>query len=313
MAAVPPGPLHDTLWKLLLKPYAEATQTLVADPAWSGDTLDQLKTLAPDLALVDGELLVAGCRAGIFRKLDWGHLNRDHYVAQATSDCGAGAYLAATALAWDREKFSTPPSWADFWDVARHPGRRGLQRTARGTLEIALLADGVSAGDIYKTLRTPDGLDRAFRKLDQLKPFIQWWDQASQPGQWLAAGKVLLTSAPAASLPAAANAAHKQLAVQWGGSITSATSFAMPQNAPNPAVAAIALSVASDPVRQALFAEATNLGPAVRDAVDLLPLAAQTQNVSAPENLSRALAVDEGFWVDNRAKLEARFLAWVAK
>jgi putative spermidine/putrescine transport system substrate-binding protein len=313
VAAVPPGPVHDALWKLLLKPYAGPTQTLVADPAWDGDSLDALKALAPDLALVDGEHLVAGCRSGLFRKLDWAHLNRDRYLAQAISDCGAGAYVTATALAWDREKFTTPPSWSDFWDVARHPGRRGLQRTARGTLEIALLADGVGAADVYRTLRTPDGLDRAFRKLDQLKPFIQWWDHPSEPGQWLAAGKVLLTSAPAASVAAAGTAAHKQLAVQWAGSVTSVTSLAVPQNAPAPAVAAIALIVAGDPVRQALFAEATGLGPAVRDAVDLLPVAARGQSAAAPENLAGALAVDAGFWVDNRAKLEARFLAWVAK
>jgi putative spermidine/putrescine transport system substrate-binding protein len=313
VAAVPPGPAHDTVWKLLLKPYAEATQTLIADPAWNGDSLDTLKSLAPDLALVDGEQLVAGCRSGLFRKLDWVRLNRDRSIAQAVSDCGAGAYLTATALAWDREKFTTPPSWSDFWDVARHPGRRGLQRTARGTLEVALLADGVSAGDVYRTLRTPDGLDRAFRKLDQLKPFIQWWDKPSEPGQWLAAGKVLLTSAPAASLAVAGTAAHKRLAVQWAGSVISVASFVVPQNAPSPGVAAIALIVAADPVRQALFAEATNLGPAVRDAVDLLPVAARGQNASAPENMAAALAVDEGFWADNRAKLEARFLAWVAK
>jgi len=313
VAAVPPGPAHDTVWKLLLKPYAEATQTLIADPAWNGDSLDTLKKLAPDLALVDGEQLVAGCRSGVFRKLDWARLNRDRYIAQAASDCGAGAYLTATALAWDREKFITPPSWPDFWDVARHPGRRGLQRNARGTLEIALLADGVGAGDVYHALRTPEGLDRAFRKLDQLKPFIQWWDKPSEPGQWLAAGKVLLTSAPAASLPGVGTAAHRRLAVQWAGSVISVASFVVPENAPDAAVAGIALIVAADPVRQALFAEATNLGPAVRDAVDLLPVSARGQSPSAPENMAGALAMDEGFWVDNRARLEARFLAWVAK
>ena len=30
---------------------------------------------------------------------------------------------------------------------------------------MALLADGVAPGDVYKTLATPEGLDRAFAKL----------------------------------------------------------------------------------------------------------------------------------------------------
>jgi len=313
VVAVPPGPLHDTLRRLLLKPYAEASQTLLADPPWDGENLDALKTAAPDLALVDGAQLVAGCRAGQFRKLDWVRLNRDRYFPQAVSDCGAGAYLSAIALAWDHDKFTTPPLWSDFWDVARHPGRRGLQRTAHGTLEIALLADGVSPGDVYKTLRTPDGLDRAFRKLDQLKPYIQWWDQPSQPAQWLAAGKVLLTSAPAPTVATAGASAHKRLAVQWTGSLTSTESFVVPQNAPRPAVSAIALAVAADPARQALLGAATGLGPAIREGVDLLPALAHAQNVAAADNLAGALAMDDGFWVDNKAKLEARFTEWLSK
>lgn len=304
VVAVPPGPLHDTLRRLLLKPYADATHTLLADPAWDGASLDALKAAPPDLALVDGMQLVTGCRTGQFRKLDWGRLNRDRYFPQAVSDCGAGAYLSVVALAWDRDKFTSPPLWTDFWDVARHPGRRGLQRTARGTLEIALLADGVSAGDVYRTLRTADGLDRAFRKLDQLKPYIQWWDQPAQPAQWLAAGKVLLTSAPASSVAAAGAAAHRRLAVQWAGSLSSTESFVVPQNAPRPAVSAIALTVASDPARQALLGAATGLGPAVRDGVDLLPVEARA---------AAALAVDDGFWGDNDAKLEVRFAAWLSK
>jgi putative spermidine/putrescine transport system substrate-binding protein len=305
VVAVPPVPAHDALIRLLLKPYADATQTTLGTPVWTGGDLDSLNTLAVDLVLVDGEQLAVGCRSGQFRKLDWGHLSRDHYLV--AGDCGAGAYLAATALAWDRDKLTTAPVWADFWDVARHPGRRGLQRTARGTLEIALLADGVGVGDVYRTLRSADGLDRAFRKLDQLKPYIQWWDTPSQPGQWLAAGKVLLTSAPAETVPAAATAGHKRLAVQWTASLTRAMSFVVSQNAREPALAAIALEIAGDPARQAMLTSVTGLGPAVKDAADLLAASPR------PDNAAGALMMDDGFWADNRAKLEQRFTAWLAK
>ncbi len=313
LVAVPPGPLHAALRQVLLKPYAETTQTLLADPGWDGDRLDALKSIAPDLALVDGAQLAEGCRSGQFRKLEWAHLNRDAFLPQAATDCGAGIYLTADALAWDREKFTTAPSWSDFWDVARHPGRRALQRTARGTLEIALLADGVAAGDIYRALRTPDGLDRAFRKLDQLKPYIQWWDQPAQPAQWLAAGRVLLTSAPAAGLVAAGTAAHRRLALQWTGSLTEMRFLVVPQTAPHPGAAILALATASDAVRQAQLAEAAGVGPTVRAAQDLLPVATRGQSPTAPENMQGELAVDEQFWADNRARLDARFLAWLQK
>ncbi len=35
---------------------------------------------------------------------------------------------------------------------------------------MALLADGVPPGEVYKLLETPEGLDRAFNKLEALQP-----------------------------------------------------------------------------------------------------------------------------------------------
>jgi putative spermidine/putrescine transport system substrate-binding protein len=313
VAAVPAGPLHDAVRRLLLKPYADTTGTALADPAWDGTSLDKLPTPKPDLVLMADAQLQPACHAGTVVKLDWQHLNRDRYVPQAASDCGAGAYLTATALAWDKDKISPAPTWGDFWDVARHPGRRALQHSARGTLEIALLADGVAPNDVYRTLRAADGLDRAFRKLDQLKPYMQWWDQAGQPAQWLASGKVLFTSAPAASIPPAAAVSHHHLAVQWTASLLEAVSWAIPQGAAHPTVAASAIQIAGDAARQSDLSQAAFVGPAVRDAVDLLPGAVRALVPSVPANLAGALTVDQAFWAENGDKLEQRFAAWLQK
>jgi putative spermidine/putrescine transport system substrate-binding protein len=298
LAAVPAGPLHDAVRRILLKPYADATATSLADPAWDGTAPEKLPSPRPDLVLLADGPLQAACRAGTVAKLDWARLDRDRYFTQAASDCGAGAYLMATALAWDRDKISPPPTWSDFWDVARHPGRRALPHAARGTLEIALLADGVSPRDVYRTLRSADGLDRAFRKLDQLKPYVQWWDQPSQPAQWLASGKVLFTSAPAASIPPAGAASHHHLGVQWSAS---------------QAVAMLAIQIAGDAARQAELAQAVFVGPAVRDAVDLLPGATRALVPAGPADLAGALVVDPAFWAESGEKLEQRFAAWLQK
>ena len=309
---LPPGASKDLPAKLLT-PYAEATGTELTKPAWDGAALDGLKAAPADLVLVSGAQLLAGCKSQTLGKIDWNALGRDRYLPQAVSDCGVGAYVSATALAWDRDKLPATPSWADFWDVAQHPGGRGLQRTARGNLEFALLADGVGAGDIYRTLRTNDGLDRAFRKLDQLKPYIIWWDQPAQPAQLLSAGRVLLTSAPTAPLLLNADATRRHYGLQWTGSLTELQSWAVPQNAAHPAAAAAALAIAGDIARQALFAKATDLGPTTRGAVDLLPASVNAGSPSTPAHLQGALAIDEGFWAENEDKLQARFAAWAAK
>ena len=161
---LPPGPAHEAALRVLLRPYAEATGTELAQPGWDGSApalATLLATHTADLVLLGGVNLAALCKTGALQKLDWTPLSRDRFLPYAASDCGVGAYVSATLLAWDRDKLPATPNWGDFWDVAKHPGRRGLHHGARGNLEIALLADGVPTGDVYRTLRSADGVDIA--------------------------------------------------------------------------------------------------------------------------------------------------------
>ena len=331
LVAMPAGAPAEAILHLLLKPYSEAGGLAISQTEWSGAADGQAKPdpakqkpdpapdlvpglvpslvpdLVPDLVLVSGAQLAAGCKAQSLNRLDWGRLGRDRYQPEAASDCGVGAYKETTVLAWDQDKLAGTPGWSDFWDVARHPGRRGLPRSARFTLEVALLADGVSPGDVYRTLRAADGQDRAFRKLDQLKPYIVWWDKPADAAQMLAAGRVLLTATPAAPVLRLASG-KRHFGVQWAGSLAVWHTWAVPHGAARPQAAALALLVAGDLARQASFAEATFEAPASRDALLLLPAGLQLQ---APDGGS--LDYDDGFWAENGAKLEARFAAWVAK
>jgi putative spermidine/putrescine transport system substrate-binding protein len=311
--ALRPSTFRDSVRKIFLHPYADATGTDLAEPAWDG-TLDALRQLAADkkadLALVDGPTLDAGCQAHLFDKPDWAGLGRDRFLPQAANDCGAGAAIGATILAWDSQKLQSPPSWGDFWDVAKHPGRRGLQKTARRTLEIALMADGVSPGDVYRTLRGNGGVDRAFRKLDQLKPYIEWWDQPGQPAQFLASGKVLLTSAPAAPWPGGGKA---PIGVQWNGSLDEGLYWVILHEPAHPLAAMAAIVIATDSAREASFAKATGIGPATSAGLSLLPSGIRAQIASYPANAQAGVPIDEAFWTDNGGKLEERFAAWVAK
>ena len=129
--------------------------------------------------------------------------------AARTTTCRRRSAIAASAPAspascWPGTATSFPrtPGWADFWDVAKYPGKRGLHRGVRGNLEFALIADGVSPGDVYKVLATSEGVDRAFRKLDQLKPYIVWWQDDAEAARILASGDVLMTSASAPAIAA---------------------------------------------------------------------------------------------------------------
>ena len=60
-------------------------------------------------------------------------------------------------LAYDGDKITDgpPQSWADFWDTEKFPGKRGLRRGPKYTLEFALMADGVPPAEVYQTCCAP--------------------------------------------------------------------------------------------------------------------------------------------------------------
>ena len=103
----------------------------------------------------------------------------------------------STVYAYDSTKLKIAPTkMADFFELQTFPGKRGLRKSPKGTLEWALIADGVPTADVYKVLATKDGAERAFKKLTELKPNIQWWEAGAQPPQFLVAGDVVLTTDP---------------------------------------------------------------------------------------------------------------------
>ncbi|TPW34227.1 extracellular solute-binding protein [Oecophyllibacter saccharovorans] len=117
-------------------------------------------------------------------------------------NCGLAAGVLPVTLVWDSGRLHHAPDWSALWDVVRLPGQRSLPATARGTLEIALLADGVTPGNVYRLLATPAGVDRAFWRLDQLRPYIVWWQTPLEARRFLERREVLMGLAPTALLPA---------------------------------------------------------------------------------------------------------------
>lgn len=225
--------------KVFVAPFNAATGVAVSQQSWEGNAETLAAALKAagnswDLIQVNGDELLNGCAGGQFDKLDWSQIGgKDHYLPQAVSDCGVGITVINLTLAWDRDKFPGTPTWADFWDVAKLPAKRGLRRYVIGNLEIALMADGVAPQDVYKVLSTNEGVDRAFRKLDQLKPYIVWWKTEADAGKILGSGDVLMTSAPSDQILRDMQTTHRNFGIQWSGSLYDVLSWAVIKGSPN--------------------------------------------------------------------------------
>lgn len=302
---------------VFIGPFSAATAIPVSPGVWSGGLAALAQQKAPniswDLVMVDGDELAAGCASGLFEKLDWTQIGgRDHYLPIAVSDCGVGALVHNTVLAWDRDKHPGNPTWADFWDVTKFPGKRGLRKGVRGNLEIALMADGVAPGDVYKVLSTSDGLDRAFRKLDQLRPFLVWWDTPEDASRILASGDVLMTSAPSAAIVRAGRAAHRNFAIQWADSLYDVLSWAVLKGSPNLKGAMQFLYFSGTPAIEARLPAEAAEGGLAKGADDGIAPELAAVSPTAGANLQGALRTDNAFWQANLAKLRQRFDAWMA-
>ncbi len=312
LAVAVDAPLRAALRQAVLQPFGAETGLAVLEPAWPGGIVALRDGLAElDMVLADSATLSEACAGGLLERLDVAKLlGRDRFVVPAPGECGVPALAWGTVLAWNTEKFAGVPSWGDFWDVAKHPGKRGLLRGARQTLEIALLADGVAPGDVYATLHNDAGVDRAFRKLDQLRPYVVWYDSAADAPTLIGSGAVLFTSADSRVIVESNRAGHSSFGLQWNHSLLQVEGWAVVKGTPNIADAEHLLAFASDPVRQAALAALVPWLPVTRPAAprdDARDAATDTPDLGA------ALPVDEPFWHDNQARLEQRFAAWLAK
>src|SRR6266581_5490402 len=137
------------------------------------------------LALETRHMLVAG-RAGLLEPIDYAVVNRNALLPEAANEYGIGFEVWGNVIGYSKKKYpgeSYPHSWAEFWDVKKYPGPRVLRDDPYPTLEYALLADGVSPNALF-----PLDVNRAFRKLDQIKANIVWYKSGGQPPQMLMDG-----------------------------------------------------------------------------------------------------------------------------
>ncbi len=74
-----------------------------------------------DVVQVEAEELALGCADGLYEKIDWDKVGgKDKFLDSAVNDCGVGAIVWSTAIAYNADKLKDgPQSRADFWDVKK--------------------------------------------------------------------------------------------------------------------------------------------------------------------------------------------------
>lgn len=210
---------------------------------------------------------------------------------------GVPALFYSVVLGYDARKLgaSPPRGWTAFWDTTKYPGPRALASgshgAAGGLFEIALLADGVPASQLY-----PLDIDRAFRSLDKIRPAIlKFWVSGAEPVQLLVDAQVRLASAWNGRI-ADLQSKGVPIANTWDEAILQYDYWLVPKGAKNPENAMKFLAFVARPESQAKFAQLITYAPTNPRAYEFISHERASQLPTSPALRKSHIVQDYTWW-----------------
>jgi putative spermidine/putrescine transport system substrate-binding protein len=309
------GAYQEAVKKAWIKPAEQELGITIKLDTTNGltDLTAQVKAgaISWDIVELGGLECIYAHRAGLLEPLDYTVIDASDLPPDVRSSDWVGMVYYSLVLAWNTDAYhsSAPQNWADFWDFAKFPGTRSLfQYGGIYSLEIALLADGVAPDKVY-----PIDVERAMRKLKEMKPHVTaWWLSGAQSQQLLANGD--------ADMIGIWNG-RPQLIMDQGGKanytfnqqLLDFDCMVVPKGAPHKQLAMKAVAKFISAPYQARLPQLITYGPVNTKAFDSLSPELKAKLPSSPENRAKALIIDPVWWADNLEKMTDRFNEFLQK
>ena len=307
--------------KAFIEPYMAAGNK-VTEAEYNGEVakikaMVEAKAVTWDVIDADSPTAMQACAEGALETIDWGKLGFDKskFMGSDFLDCAVPNIIYGTVFGYDTSKITANPPTTinDFFDTVKYPGKRGLWNNPQVNMEWALIVDGVDPKDVYRVLGTPEGLDRAFKKLDTIKKDIVWWTSGAQAPQLLADGQVAMTSAWNGRLYDAVKKDNKPFKIVWDHQALDWDYWVITKDTPKMEEAYRFVAYSSDPQRMANQTQFISYGPSNTDAIPMVAADMLPNLPTAPENLKTAWQLDSQFWADHGDEIKERFNAWLAQ
>ena len=309
------GSYQDAQSKALFQPAAKAIGATAKEETYTSITAVALQVKA---GAVTWDVVTSGSGGaarsgaeGMLEALDYKVIDVSNFVpgsAQPYYVCGD---VFSTVMAWNTKTYGDkgPQSWADFWDIKKFPGKRSFRKGGEGVLEPALMADGVAANKVYEVLSAPGGIERAIKKIKELKPHVAvWWSSGAQHAQLMKDGEVDMITGWNGRFDVAAKDGAK-VAYTFNQGLADYDCYAIPKGAPNKVLAMKFLSEISKPQYQAELTKYITYGPTNKKAYEgsAIPAAYAKTLPSHPDNQAKQLPIDQAWYIKNGARAAALF------
>jgi putative spermidine/putrescine transport system substrate-binding protein len=215
-------------------------------------------------------------------------------------------YSTVMGYRTDAFKGDKPQSWADFWNVQKFPGPRTMQNSPVDNLEFALLADGVPKEKLY-----PLDLDRAFKKMDQIKKHVAvWWTTGAQSAQVLIDKEAVLGTAW--------NGRYYSLikqggpvAIEWNQGAIKESAFAIPKGAKDAYWGQKFLAIAAEAQPQGKYADVIGYPGLNLEAIKYTDPKVAPFLPTYPDYLPKQFWTDLAWWNENGAAVKERWARWM--
>ena len=324
------GAYEDAQEKAIFQPFAENSGVMPSIRQHSGsvrELRDRARAEGWDVIDMQKDHAITACEQGLLLETDFREIVSEHsglrpeddFVDGAFLDCGVAQNLYATVVAYNDRAFPgiKPSRIDDFFDTENFPGKRALPKSPDAVLEWALLAVGVPVRQVYDLLSTDRGLRLAFRKLNEIRESIVWWEDISTAVQMLQDGSASMAAGFNGRFFSASHDFGAPITIIWDGRIIGYEVWAIVASTDREKLAKEFIDFATSPVQLAKLAEIIPYGPARKSAllrvgknsVSGTPMSDHLPN--APHHQGRAIFRDSAWYSHTDSLRRRRFEAWL--
>jgi putative spermidine/putrescine transport system substrate-binding protein len=319
-----------------IMPYGAAHRVNAKFALYDGGTkalAGQVASHRYDWDAVDMELpdAVAACDSGLLEKIDAASLAAapggapaaQDFVPGAIGPCWVASVVYSQVIAVAPVKFGDkgPATLADFFDVKHFGGKRALNKSsAKLTIEMALLADGVAPKDVYNVLSSPQGVARALRKLDSLRGNLVWYASPAEATAMLKDGRAVFAALPNWAVFDADSetpAGMPKLAIIWDHQLYELEVLAIPKGNPKATRAMDFVRFATRTENLGKMASWIAYGPARKSALALVQKQPELHIDMLPylptAHFATAFQIDDGWWRLHGADVAVFWQEWLTK
>ena len=261
-----------------------------------------------DMVEVQPDFQWIGAEKGLLEKINFSIVDKTPIMTgkDMVTEYSVPQVLFSRVMFYNTKTSPEPPNnWADVWDLKKYTGKRTFfTRSHGGVLEAALMADGVPTDKLY-----PLDVDRALKKLTEIKNQILWYDGLAQAEQYMTDGQAQLgLVADGRVLSAIGNKAP--VAIQNNQSLLTWSTMVVLKGAQNREAAMKLLAYALSVEGQAAIAMAYTYGPVVPAAFKAIPPERASILSGGPQQQGRFVLLDAAWWGKNTEVATEKLNAW---